>query len=63
MLSGTYVIPAAHVEVNGVLTNTMLTGPYRGAGRPEAAYVMETLVDLAARELDDRSAPSCAGAT
>jgi carbon-monoxide dehydrogenase large subunit len=52
VLSGTYVIPAAHVEVNGVLTNTMLTGPYRGAGRPEAAYVMETLVDLAARELD-----------
>jgi carbon-monoxide dehydrogenase large subunit len=51
VLSGTYVIPAAHVEVNGVLTNTMLTGPYRGAGRPEAAYVMETLVDLAARKL------------
>jgi aerobic carbon-monoxide dehydrogenase large subunit len=51
VLSGTYVIPAAHVEVNGVLTNTMLTGPYRGAGRPEAAYVLETLVDLAAREL------------
>jgi aerobic carbon-monoxide dehydrogenase large subunit len=51
VLSGTYAIPAAHVEVNGVLTNTMLTGPYRGAGRPEAAYVMETLVDLAAREL------------
>ncbi len=51
VLAGTYVIPAAHVEVNGVLTNTMLTGPYRGAGRPEAAYVMETMVDLAAREL------------
>jgi aerobic carbon-monoxide dehydrogenase large subunit len=51
VLSGTYVIPAAHVEVNAVLTNTMLTGPYRGAGRPEAAYVMETLVDFAAREL------------
>ncbi len=51
VLSGTYVIPAQHVEVNGVLTNTMLTGPYRGAGRPEAAYVVETLVDLAARKL------------
>ena len=51
VLAGTYVIPAAHVEVNGVLTNTMLTGPYRGAGRPEAAYVLETLVDLAARQL------------
>jgi carbon-monoxide dehydrogenase large subunit len=52
VLSGTYVIPAQHVEVNGTLTNTMLTGPYRGAGRPEAAYVLETLVDLAARELE-----------
>ena len=51
VLSGTYVIPAQHVEVNGTLTHTMLTGPYRGAGRPEAAYVLETLVDLAAREL------------
>ena len=51
VLAGTYVIPAAHVEVTGVLTNTMLTGPYRGAGRPEAAYVIETMVDLAARKL------------
>ena len=51
MLAGTYVLPAIHVEVTGVLTNTMLTGPYRGAGRPEAAYVIETMVDLAAREL------------
>src|SRR5690348_10670711 len=51
VLAGTYVIPAEHVEVNGVLTNTVLTGPYRGAGRPEAAYVVETMVDLAAREL------------
>jgi carbon-monoxide dehydrogenase large subunit len=51
VLSGTYAIPAQHVEVNGTLTNTMLTGPYRGAGRPEAAYVMETMVDLAARKL------------
>src|SRR5215469_1664699 len=51
VLAGTYAIPAQHVEVNGTLTNTMLTGPYRGAGRPEAAYVMETMVDLAAREL------------
>jgi carbon-monoxide dehydrogenase large subunit len=51
VLAGTYVIPAQHVEVNGTLTNTMLTGPYRGAGRPEAAYVLETLVDLAARKL------------
>src|SRR4029078_4007038 len=58
VLAGTYVIPAAHVEVTGVLTNTMLTGPYRGAGRPEAAYVIETMVDLAARQLGiDPGAP------
>ena len=52
MLAGTYTFPAGYVEVNGTFTNTMLTGPYRGAGRPEAAYVLETLVDLAARKLD-----------
>jgi carbon-monoxide dehydrogenase large subunit len=51
VLAGTYVLPAIHVEVAGVLTNTMMTGHYRGAGRPEAAYVLETMVDLAAREL------------
>lgn len=51
VLSGTYAIPASHVEVNATLTNTVLTGPYRGAGRPEAAYVIETMVDLAARQL------------
>jgi len=51
VLAGTYVIPAIHVETTAVLTNTMMTGPYRGAGRPEAAYVVETMVDLAAREL------------
>jgi carbon-monoxide dehydrogenase large subunit len=51
VLAGTYVLPAIHVEVNATLTNTMMTGHYRGAGRPEAAYVLETMVDLAAREL------------
>ena len=51
VLAGTYVLPAIHVEVNGTLTNTMMTGHYRGAGRPEAAYALETMVDLAAREL------------
>src|SRR5262249_41965422 len=38
VLSGTYMIPAAHVKVNGVLTHTMLTGPYRRARRPEAPH-------------------------
>ncbi len=51
VLAGTYVIPAIGVEVNATFTNTMMTGHYRGAGRPEAAYVLETMVDLAAREL------------
>jgi carbon-monoxide dehydrogenase large subunit len=51
VLAGTYVLPAIHVEVDATLTNTMMTGHYRGAGRPEAAYVLETMVDLAAREL------------
>ena len=50
-LAGTYKTPAIHVEVSGVYTNTTPTSPYRGAGRPEAAYVIETLVDDAAREL------------
>lgn len=50
-LAGVYTTPAAHVEVIGVFTNTQPTAPYRGAGRPEAAYVIERLVDLAAREL------------
>jgi carbon-monoxide dehydrogenase large subunit len=51
VLAGTYTFPAGYVEVNGTFTNTMMTGPYRGAGRPEAAYVLEALVDLAARKL------------
>ena len=50
-LAGTYTTPAIHCEVIGVITNTMLTAHYRGAGRPEASYVIETMVDLAAREL------------
>src|SRR5581483_9493731 len=51
VLAGTYTTPAIHAEVSGVMTHTMLTGHYRGAGRPEAAYVLETMVDLAARKL------------
>jgi len=50
-LVGVYVFPAAHVEVTSVLTNTNSTAPYRGAGRPEATYVIERLIDDAAREL------------
>ena len=50
-LIGMYKTPAAHVQVKGVYTNTTPTGAYRGAGRPEAAYVIERLVDSAARQL------------
>src|SRR6266581_332564 len=48
---GVYAFPAAHVQVLSVLTNTNSTAPYRGAGRPEATYVIERLIDDAAREL------------
>ena len=50
-LVGVYAFPAAHVEVLSVLTNTNSTAPYRGAGRPEATYVLERLIDDAGREL------------
>ena len=50
-LVGVYAFPTAHVEVRSVLTNTNSTAPYRGAGRPEATYVIERLIDDAAREL------------
>jgi carbon-monoxide dehydrogenase large subunit len=47
-----YVIPAAHISLRAVYTHTTATGPYRGAGKPEAIYVMERLVDQAAREMN-----------
>src|SRR5690242_13783569 len=50
-LVGVYTFPVAHVAVYSVLTNTNPTAPYRGAGRPEATYVIERLIDDAAREL------------
>jgi carbon-monoxide dehydrogenase large subunit len=51
LLVGCYAIPAADVEVTGVCTTKVPTGPYRGAGRPEAALAIERLVDRAAAEL------------
>ncbi len=50
LLTGTYAIPSAEVEVLGVATNKVPSGQYRGAGRPEAAYIVERMVDLVARE-------------
>ena len=50
-LAATYIIGAYHVEVSCVMTHTQLTGHYRGAGRPENAYMIETMIDLAARQL------------
>lgn len=50
-LAGPYTTPAIYAHVTGVLSNTPSTGPYRGAGRPEAAYVMERVIDTAAAEL------------
>ena len=50
-LAGVYTTPAAHVEITGVFTHTCSTAAYRGAGRPEVSFVIETTVDAAAREL------------
>src|SRR6201994_1459794 len=52
MLPGLYDIQAFHCRVRTVFTNTVPVDAYRGAGRPEAAYVVERLVDAAARKLD-----------
>jgi carbon-monoxide dehydrogenase large subunit len=51
MLCGAYRIPAAAVDVKVVFTNTAPVDAYRGAGRPEAAYLVERLVEKAAREM------------
>src|SRR5712692_2086945 len=51
MLSGAYKIPAIQMNVTGVFTNKMSTDAYRGAGRPEATYVIERAMDIVAAEL------------
>ena len=51
MATGTYDIPAAHVRLRAAYTNTVPVDAYRGAGRPEASYLIERAVDHAAREL------------
>ena len=61
IMTSVYDVPLACVRVRGVLTNTVPTGPYRGAGRPEAIYVLERLLDLAAVRLR-LTMSSCGGA-
>ncbi len=51
VLTGTYDIPAAYMRVEGFYTNTTQVDAYRGAGRPEAIYVLERVMDRAARDL------------
>jgi len=51
LLSGQYDIPAIYCEVDAVYTNTAPVDAYRGAGRPEATFVVERLVEVAARQM------------
>src|SRR6185436_18312287 len=51
LLAGQYTTPAIHCEVTAVFTNTSPVDAYRGAGRPEATYVVERLVTTAGTEL------------
>jgi carbon-monoxide dehydrogenase large subunit len=50
-VTGVYDIPAAYCSIDAVLSNTSPTAPYRGAGRPEAIYLIERLIEAAAQEL------------
>ncbi|MCH8467724.1 MAG: xanthine dehydrogenase family protein molybdopterin-binding subunit [Roseinatronobacter sp.] len=51
VFTGVYDIPAAHLQVQGIYTNTTPVDAYRGAGRPEAITLLERVMDMAAREL------------
>jgi carbon-monoxide dehydrogenase large subunit len=52
IMTTVYDVPVAAVHISAVMTNTVPTAPYRGAGRPEATHVIERMLDLAAAELD-----------
>ena len=56
VVTSVYRVPVVDYRIKGVLTNTMATGAYRGAGRPEGNYLMERLVEQAAREMGIESA-------
>jgi carbon-monoxide dehydrogenase large subunit len=49
--TGVYDLPLVHFEVKSVMTNTAPVGAYRGAGRPEAVFIVERLMDAAARQI------------
>ncbi|MCU0447010.1 MAG: xanthine dehydrogenase family protein molybdopterin-binding subunit [Microscillaceae bacterium] len=51
LLQGLYVTPAIHIDLKGVFTHTVAVDAYRGAGRPEATYLLERLMDTAALEM------------
>ena len=63
LLAGQYTTPAIYAEVNAVFTNTAPVDAYRGAGRPEATYVVERIVEQAAREMRHRPGRDPAAAT
>ena len=52
MIPGNYDVPNLRFELKGVYTNKTPVGAYRGAGRPEATYLLECLMDAVAHELD-----------
>jgi carbon-monoxide dehydrogenase large subunit len=52
LLPSVYRMSAGYARIRGVLTNTVPTGPYRGAGRPEAMHVIERLIDMAAADMN-----------
>ena len=52
LLAGQYTTPVIHCEVKAVFTNTVPVDAYRGAGRPEATYLLERIVDVAAKEMN-----------
>ena len=55
LMAGNYKTPLIYVNVKAVFTNTVPVDAYRGAGRPEATYQLERVIDKAARELGCRS--------
>ena len=63
LLSGQYDIPAIYCEVDAVYTNTAPVDAYRGAGRPEATFVVERLVGRRRARAGDRSGGICAART